>query len=403
MKKNLFCSLATLLITFFFLTGQVFAFTVSQKGYATWGNKKVRTMTVAFDSSYPSGGESLTKASLGLSSAEQVIILPQGGHSFVYDYTNQKIKALTGAPPIVYEEKHTADKAGQFTLNHPAAWIINIATLTGNSTWAYSGTTVLATGQVELPDGILDDVRTAVSAYTPSQDYYVTYVTQAWKDIYDLLVQNETITMSTGSTQLESGASIFAFGYVYPITGTSTYLEPRDYKQTVRAGEVGVTMYSCAGGVASGSTVFKFNAAQNGNSAYVTYLKYPGVSSWVVDRSELTGTTSQGAGTYEYFQKPMLMWNVSGGAMAGNSLFQRFGHKYQTAPNQNTFTPYWGFSGLSNWQTQFNAQAQSSGCSLVGTYVHGYPWEIPNLVPLEVTDGTDLSSLTNVKVLIVGF
>lgn len=71
-----------------------------------WGNKRVRVYDVTFDSSYPTGGESLTPADVGLKKIEQVI--PQGpaadsdgtgGANSVdvrYDYSTQKLQAFEG-------------------------------------------------------------------------------------------------------------------------------------------------------------------------------------------------------------------------------------------------------------------------------------------------------------------
>lgn len=49
---------------------------------------------VAFDSSYPTGGEAITDAQLGFSKGvDWVEVLPKGGYVFEYDNTNNKIKA----------------------------------------------------------------------------------------------------------------------------------------------------------------------------------------------------------------------------------------------------------------------------------------------------------------------
>lgn len=56
-------------------------------GFRTWRN-------IAFDNSYPTGGESLTAAELGFSKAPDVVkIPPKSGYVFEYDATNQKVKA----------------------------------------------------------------------------------------------------------------------------------------------------------------------------------------------------------------------------------------------------------------------------------------------------------------------
>lgn len=57
------------------------------------GNRKEVVATVAFDSSYPTGGESLTPASLGFQAFDFVTFDHNSGYSFSYDHTNSKVLA----------------------------------------------------------------------------------------------------------------------------------------------------------------------------------------------------------------------------------------------------------------------------------------------------------------------
>ena len=58
------------------------------------GGKKVKYGTLAFDSSYPTGGEAITPASLGFVDIQHMQIGPHSGYDFVWDDTNGKIKVL---------------------------------------------------------------------------------------------------------------------------------------------------------------------------------------------------------------------------------------------------------------------------------------------------------------------
>ena len=69
------------------------ALTVTIQKRSTFGNKRVRTVDIAFDSSYPTNGEALTASDLGLSVVDLVIPSPKSGYVFEYDYANSKIKA----------------------------------------------------------------------------------------------------------------------------------------------------------------------------------------------------------------------------------------------------------------------------------------------------------------------
>jgi len=71
------------------------ALTVSLTGdyFRQVGNINEVTATIDFDSSYPTGGESLTAADLGLRTflTGGVAIDPKSGYTFEFDYTNAKV------------------------------------------------------------------------------------------------------------------------------------------------------------------------------------------------------------------------------------------------------------------------------------------------------------------------
>lgn len=57
------------------------------------GEKLVVRGTIAFDSSYATNGEAILLSQLGLTTIDQMIVYPQSGYVFVWDNTNNKIKA----------------------------------------------------------------------------------------------------------------------------------------------------------------------------------------------------------------------------------------------------------------------------------------------------------------------
>jgi hypothetical protein len=74
-------------------------------GAYTLGNKKKRTVTITFDSSYPTGGEALTAGDLGVSGRTLIEVIPHGafrntdatlGIVVSYDHTNSKLVAYWG-------------------------------------------------------------------------------------------------------------------------------------------------------------------------------------------------------------------------------------------------------------------------------------------------------------------
>ena len=62
-----------------------------------FGNKRIVIATLTFDSSYPTGGESLTPAMVGLSSIDSVLCFPHQTATRIatYDHTNAKVLLYT--------------------------------------------------------------------------------------------------------------------------------------------------------------------------------------------------------------------------------------------------------------------------------------------------------------------
>lgn len=72
------------------------ALTVAVTRRVVAGHQNIVTGTLAFDSSYPTGGESLTAANLGLRTIDLMLIQPSAvGFLYSYDYTNSKVQVYT--------------------------------------------------------------------------------------------------------------------------------------------------------------------------------------------------------------------------------------------------------------------------------------------------------------------
>jgi hypothetical protein len=91
------------------------ALTITRKRKTISGNMREKHFQIAFDSSYPTGGEPLTAANLGMRKLTTVSITGQKGYTFEYDYTNEKILAYQqGAQtsPITITDSDTAASTG---------------------------------------------------------------------------------------------------------------------------------------------------------------------------------------------------------------------------------------------------------------------------------------------------
>lgn len=88
------------------------ALTVSRLYDSGLNNRTVVMCELAFDSSYPTGGESFTPASVGLGEFDFVALQSKGGYQLEYDAANQKIKAYQPVQPITAESILITDADG---------------------------------------------------------------------------------------------------------------------------------------------------------------------------------------------------------------------------------------------------------------------------------------------------
>ncbi len=470
--------------------------TLSNKKYHILGDLAAVIADVAFDSSYPYGGESFdSDQELGMHNLEIVLPETKKGFSLVYDYSNNKMKVFKNAPPIVFEEQHTPTSEGKITLKYPPAYIMGIchadaplklstsvATLTygeakpdaifaegeratlsilpatneitngdigvgtgwtAGTNWSVAGgkgvkasstatatfahdsfaatvghtyRTVYtissyasggvaiglggATGTVQTADGTYTEDITATTvgglAFTPSgtsamsiddvyiydlsDTVYVTYITQAWKDVWENLVQEESQdTTSEVATLDNQPLAIQAIN----ATGTTSFnsaimLDKDDTPATLE----------CA--IDSASKTLTFFATDAVTSCVTTYIKLPS-SGFLYDRfvvEEDLGISSNVA-TPAY---PMLIWGYSG----------------QVPENGATTEPFVSLAGTAGTDEAkldlMFSTTRITGKSLsgaTGMYVWGRVNEI-EAVPLEVKDGEDLSEISSVKVIFLG-
>jgi len=417
MKKYLLGMFCLLFILFLTMSANA-ALTITNEETEIWGGHIVKFFDVAFDSSYAYDGEALTKASRGFSKLDKVIVFGKGNYQFEYDMTNEKVKVFGPAPPIIYEEEHTADAAGQFTLDYPAAFIVSLVR-SGGTPYAiiYSGATTVGSEQACLSAAISDNVRTGISAYVPSVAYKVTYVTQAWGDIYELLVQNEAMTGTGVTRHTISGNTIFGVMCVKQ-DGAVSGVTPIDLADTAATGEMGIDFGENA---ASGATQAYCLIATSSNQYYITYLKDPPEGSWLQDR--WVGNEDATSGTsIMSLDRPLLLWLIGGYGMSnGDASFQIVeedqqgfyktgGSADQTHATSGTSEMYtsWGYrgpaaTGAAPTAGQVWAVFESGSMSLThASYLFGHPWEIPNLQLLEIQNGRDLSGLNGVRVIMIG-
>lgn len=337
---------------------------------------------IAFDSSYLSGGEGFDPERLfGIHEIRSVLIPPANGRQFVYDPTNKKIKVLSNAPAIVYEEKHTiADNA--ITLNYPAAYIMGICQADGPLKLTTSGAT-LAAAECKPSSIFTKDARPTINFHSGASGVvYVTYITQAWKEVWDNLVQEEVVAVTTNTGNLVNQA--IAIQAIKSTGTTSTNCCLMDDKDDT------VATAECAIDMTSTSKSLTFAAADVVTSAVVTYIKKPS-SGFLLNRfiAEEAMSAASNVCTPAY---PILLWGYSGQIPENGALTEQFISLAGTAgANESKFD-------LMFHTTRITGHSITTGTAM---YVWGRPWEIP-AVPLELVDGDDLSVMSSVSVLVIG-
>lgn len=117
------------------------ALTIANLKRGNAGSLRIHTGTVAFDSSYPTGGEALTPSNIALATIESIWVEDALGFSFEYDYTDQKLKARC---PGVVTTVAGAGVLDDFPLSGVAATAASIGLTAGNATTRFGGAVEVA-------------------------------------------------------------------------------------------------------------------------------------------------------------------------------------------------------------------------------------------------------------------
>jgi len=398
MKRYIFTMLLVGFVFLGFVGQSVADLTVTNEVMSVWGNKRVVMFDLAFDSSYAYGGETLTKASRRMADVDKVIVQSKNGYTFEYDETNEKVKVFAPAPAIVYEEQHTiADNL--VTLNYPAAFLINVAQANDNIPISDADATTV-TGQCRPYEDFAAGAQSSVTFFDSTGVVYVTYVTQAWKEVWDNLVQGETVTVTSNLGTFANQA--VAVQSIRPSGTTTAAALMLDKDDTAATTETELDWSDGSGT----TTSITFVSADAHSSAVVTYIKKPSsgflYENFVEEETATLGNFASGV-TYQLLNYPVLLWSYAGqipiNAQTTQSIVNRGGtlgaaeaDMIWDMPSGVTGTEYGYIAAITNQNTAMTT----------ATYVRGRQQDIPFLVPLEVRDAQDLSALTGVQVIMIG-
>lgn len=275
--------------------------TISNLTYDVWGRKRAAIFDIAFDSSYAFDGETLAPGTVGLSEAEQVIVSGKSGYGFEYDITNQKVKVFANAPPIVYEEVVVCTaKVGY--LKYPAAHIEYVTDDSNDYRVVPGGLTpITKTVAVDMGFSLTTGVltkgqRTKLTFHDAVSTCKVSYITQAWKEVTDNMVQacmtsgvrtygHADLAFTAGTPdEVVLGEDFVAMqsilwndaGTIKPCWAIKTAVDP-----TTGGGECALDFQG-----SSGKVLFKEEDAVDttGDIVYFNYIKDPGAGSFLHDR-----------------------------------------------------------------------------------------------------------------------
>lgn len=372
--------------------------TVTNRYVTNLGNKKSVVMDLAFDSSYPFGGESLTKESIGLRALDHFLVNPASGLTFEFDHSNEKLKAFRPAPPIVYGEAHSI-ASNAITLEYPAAAIMNIASGT-QSQMLIEPADTLAANECKLTAAMAEGERTGITFHSSTAGVvYVSYITQAWREVWE---NRNASTAFTTASHVAAIGEVVCFVESCFADGDTASSRPK----WVRGGDAAGTGeceidFTDAG--ASDLTTLTFAAGDVITGGTITYIALP--SSGMIYNNFIEDedcTMSSGTGNAAY---PVLFTSLCGQFPDYTAANERAPHTLMMPEADALGTSaecaidWHKVTNKAGQQIRLN-DATSDAISL--TYVMGFAGEIQNLSPLEVKNGTDLSAVTNVRVMAIG-
>jgi len=394
---------------------------ITNKDYTVFGNKRVAMFDMAFDTSYPDGGETLAPNTVGLEEVFQATINNMGGYTFEYDIDNQKMRMFQQAPPVVYEEVVTVTNDVGY-LRYPAAHIEYI-TDDAQPYIAIPGGLTPTSGMVavdmgfDLTTGVLTKgQRTKLTFLTADTvtSCKVSYITQAWKDVTDNMVQ----------ACMTSGVRTYGHADMSFTAGTPDIVKlGEDYValQSVcwNNGGTLITMSALADDATEGAgaaecvvdyrkaTTFGeigFNETDavdtSGDVVYVNYIKDPG-SGFLYDRfHENTITVSTDTLTFDEIP---LIYCTCGGLQSASTTKKCLmtGVETTLAATEAKFTSHPFHKNTTLAAAPIVTMEGATDDNATTSMIVGIPSEIAT-VPVEVTNAEDLSEITSVKVMMIG-
>jgi len=385
------------------------------------GKIRMSNGTISFGDgalTYPYGGVPMPAiGNFGMNkevTALEIVDNSGGGLIYRYDQANRKMKIFAQAPPIVFEEvvALTANLTG--TTKYPMAWPI----------YASNGSQALGlmpTGMTPVTKTIAINMHSATpgtraTITAKATDTYttvtITYITQAWKEVFDNLVEGETMvagaTTTNGITFTEGTPDVISFITPGPylcglmvgldLNGTMSCPKPLALAQTAVAGEYALDWTDAAPVATSVSPVTTENWNAATSTVYFNYIKKP-TSGFLYDRFveedaiTASGQVATHAGSTNILQP--LLWSTPG-FMPSVTLATVTSATWPIGSIGMTLgaTAQWQPTNYNPKNKAVGAATWTSGTGVLATlvvspsFVYGVAEEIPLLEPLEIPNAT---------------
>ncbi len=393
-----------------------------------FGSERMNFATIAFGGAaktYPFGGIPMpTVARLGLAKGIDEIMVSSpdaDGIEWRYDKTNHTLKAFIKAPPIVFQEVVDCSDDLAYT-KYPAAFIMYVASADTYHK-VVSGLCTPATGQVAV-DLYSATPGTRAKLTFPANEgaavTYVTYVTQAWKEVFDNLVENEEINVTTNNYAVGTPDTFDLVNQACAIQNV-TWKDATVVKAcspmiaavtTLGTTELAVDFINSAKTTLSVLTTDDWQVTISGGTGadhvYVTYIKKPAsgfLYDRLVDQEDLTPSSDIITLASSAIDNALLYGTM--GAFAGGATTKQVWLVASSASLSTTATIIKQtagkvLGGISVANTFTMGSNHSDSDHVYPAYIYGYPEEIQSLVPLEMPNGTLIPRAKTLRLMIWG-
>lgn len=385
------------------------------------GKLRMASGSIAFGDgalTYPNGGVEMPAiGNFGMSKeVKNLSVVDASGYGLLYRYdqTNRKVQIFVPAPPIVHEEVVTVT-ANVGYLKWPAAHIEYVSdgadaflVIPGGLTPVQKS--VAADIGFSLTTGVLTRGQRCSLTFHASDSItsvYVSYVTQAWKEVTDNMVQacmtsgertygHADLTFTAGTPDVvKLGEDFVALqsvcfnngGTITPMTalvddGTDGAAATEcvvDFRKTTTFGEVA---FNETDAVDTTSDVVYFN-----------YVKDPGAGSFLYDRFT-NATIADSSDTYTFTGWPLLYATCGGFPMESTTKKTKMTSSGTTlAAGEAKWTSHPFLPGTTMAIVPIATAHGDTDVDITPAWIAGHPSEIA-IVPLEIPDGTIVQAIT---------